>query len=252
MRVVKPLVLVGAMAVSVGAALPAQPAGKFPPDSLVNTKVISHATPVLQVVGTMRNFTSALGVRCQFCHLGQEGQPLPQFDFVSDDKRTKQVAREMMKLVEEVNHRLDALPGRAANGLQVTCNTCHRGANKPTPLFQVMVDAAAAAGADSAIKAYRALRQLYYGRDTYDFSEASLNIAAFRTGQAGKPDEALKLLALNEEMFPASSGLSVFRGNILLMKADTTAAATAFREAIRRDSTNAEARGRLRTIGRQP
>jgi hypothetical protein len=42
----------------------------------------------------------------------------------------------------------------------------------------------------------------------------------------------------------------VFRGNIELMRADTNAAATAFREAVRRDSTNAEARGRLRAIGR--
>src|SRR5689334_16639636 len=33
----------------------AQPAGKFPPDSLVNTKVIPHATPVQDVIGTMRN-----------------------------------------------------------------------------------------------------------------------------------------------------------------------------------------------------
>jgi hypothetical protein len=53
-------------------------------------------------------------------------------------------------------------------------------------------------------------------------------------------------------MFPGSSGMSVFRGNILLMRADTNGAAAAFREALRRDSTNAEARGRLRNIGRQP
>src|SRR4051812_29313397 len=43
--------------------------GKFPPDSLVNTKVIPHNTPVQQVVGIMRNFTGDLGVRCQFCHV---------------------------------------------------------------------------------------------------------------------------------------------------------------------------------------
>jgi predicted negative regulator of RcsB-dependent stress response len=46
--------------------------------------------------------------------------------------------------------------------------------------------------------------------------------------------------------------MSVFQGNILLMKGDTAGAATAFHEAIRRDSSNAEARGRLRAIGRSP
>lgn len=43
-----------------------------------------------------------------------------------------------------------------------------------------------------------------------------------------------------------------FRGNIKLMKGDTTAAEAAFREALRRDPANGEARGRLRAIGRQP
>ena len=51
-------------------------------------------------------------------------------------------------------------------------------------------------------------------------------------------------------MFPNSTGMYVFRGNIQLMKGDTNAAATAFRKAVQLDSTNAEARGRLRTIGR--
>ncbi len=61
---------------------------------------------------------------------------------------------------------------------------------------------------------------------------------------AGKYDEAFALLKLNEEMFPSSSGMYVFRGNINLMRADTNAAAAAFPEAVRRDSTNAEAHGR--------
>jgi hypothetical protein len=115
-----------------------------------------------------------------------------------------------------------------------------------------MLETAQAAGTDSAIRAYRALRQRNYGRDAFDFGEPSLNIAAFRLGQAKKFDEALALLGLNEEYYPASSGMYVSRGNINLMRGDTAAAAAAFREAIRRDSTNNEARGRLRAIGRQP
>jgi predicted negative regulator of RcsB-dependent stress response len=70
--------------------------------------------------------------------------------------------------------------------------------------------------------------------------------------RANHVDDGLKLLALNEEYFPTSSGLSVFRGNIYLMRGDTTSAAAAYREAIKRDTTNEEARGRLRTIGRPP
>ncbi len=233
-------------------ALVAQPPGKWPPDSLVNTHVIPRTTPVIQVVGMMRDFAGGLGVRCQFCHVGDEGMPLERFDFAVDQKRTKLVARQMMRMVQEINRRLDTIPGREAPGLAVTCATCHRGVSRPVPLNVLMTDIALAAGADSAIRAYRALRQRYYGRDAYDFGEFSLNSAAFRLGRAGRYDDAFALLRLNEELYAGSSAMYVFRGNVNLMRGDTTAAAAAFREAIRRDSTNTEARGRLRAIGRQP
>src|SRR5690349_19998422 len=84
-----------------------------PADALVSTEVIPHATPVIQVVGVTRDFAGALGVRCQFCHVGEEGMPLELFDFANDEKRTKLVARQMMRMVQEINRRLDTLPGRA-------------------------------------------------------------------------------------------------------------------------------------------
>jgi hypothetical protein len=232
-----------------------QAPGKFPPDSLINVKVIPRATPVIEVVGMMRNITFALGVRCHYCHVGEEGLPLERFDFAKDEKRTKLVARQMMRMVEEINRRIDTLPhdtDHTHQAVQVTCATCHRGVSRPAPLFQLIQDAATAAGADSAIRLYRDLRRRYYGRDAYDFGEGSINTAAFRVARAGKTTDALALLTMNEEQFPGSSAVSVFRGNIHLMKGDTAAAAAAFREAIRRDSTNQEARGRLRAIRQTP
>jgi hypothetical protein len=205
-----------------------------------------------QVVAMMRNFTGALGVRCQFCHVGREGQPLSQFDFASDEKREKLVARQMMLMVQEVNRRLDTIPDGRTPTLQATCATCHRGLSRPVPLATHMVETASVAGADSAVRAYRALHARYYGLDAYDFSEPSLNTAAFRLAQAGKFEEALAMLKLNEERYPASAGISVSRGNVVLMRGDTAGAATAFREALRRDSTSNEARSRLRDIGQRP
>ena len=236
------------------AALAAQAPGHWPPDSLINTKVFPKTTPVMQVVGAMRNITGALGVRCQFCHVGEEGMPLERFDFAKDEKHTKLVARQMMLMVQEINRRLDTLPehGHSGPNLEVTCATCHRGVSRPVPLATLIQQTDSAAGLDSALRTYRALRERYYGRDSYDFGELSLNIAAFRLGRASKFDDAFALLKLNEELFPGSSGMYVFRGNIALMKNDTTAAAAAFREAVRRDSTNQEAKGRLRAIGQRP
>ena len=111
----RPLTLL--VVVTFASVASAQPQGKFPPDSLINTKVIPRSTPVRDVIGTMRNFTSALGVRCQFCHVGQEGQPLAQFDFASDQKRNKLVARQMLRMVAEINARLDTIPERGSHPL---------------------------------------------------------------------------------------------------------------------------------------
>src|SRR3954470_22505322 len=118
----------------------AQAPGKFPPDSLINTKVIPHKTPVTEVLGIMRNFTTDLGVRCNFCHMGKEGAPISSYDFASDEKRTKRTARQMMLMVAEVNRRLDTLPERKNPGLNATCNTCHRGVNRPVPLSMYVGD----------------------------------------------------------------------------------------------------------------
>src|SRR5574341_21567 len=140
----------------VAAPLPAQAPGHWPPDSLINVKVIPRNTPVMQVVGMMRNITGALGVRCQFCHVGEEGMPLERFDFAKDEKRTKLVARQMMLMVQEINRRLDTLPEDTSglSGLQVTCGTCHRGVTRPIPLPALLVNAVQASGADSAVRAY--------------------------------------------------------------------------------------------------
>jgi Flp pilus assembly protein TadD len=176
--------------------------------------------------------------------------PLAQFDFVKDEKRTKLVARQMMRMVQEINRRVDTLPGheQMTSHVEVTCATCHRGVSRPMPLEQVIMETAQTAGADSAARVYRALRERYYGRAAYDFGEPTLNVAAFRLGRAGKFDEAFAILKLNEEQFPASSNLATFRGNITLMRGDTAGAIAAFREAVRRDSTNGEAQGRLRAL----
>src|SRR5258707_9006929 len=148
-------------ALAAPAALLGQAPGHFPPDSLINVKVIPKTTPVIQVVGMMRNFTGALGVRCPFCHVGQEGQPLAQFDFAKDEKRTKLTARQMMRMVEEINRRVDTLPEHAqmTSHVEGTCQTCHRGGSRPMPLEQLIQETAQTPGAGSAARAHPAVRR---------------------------------------------------------------------------------------------
>src|SRR5437762_5060962 len=80
----------------------AQPRFEWP-ERAKNLKVLPKDTPKEKLQATMTGFTRSLGVRCPFCHVGQEGQPLTTFDFASDQKPMKQVARGMMKLVKRTN-----------------------------------------------------------------------------------------------------------------------------------------------------
>lgn len=244
--------LVACALVALPALLRAQATHKFPPDSLENVDVIPRSTPVQQVLGTMRGFAGALGVRCSHCHVGEEGKPLTTYDFPSDDKTPKDIARQMMRMVAEINRRLDTLPDREPEGLQVTCMTCHRGYVRPVPLATLMTETATTSGLDSATRAYRALRTRYYGSDAFNFSERSLNEAALRLARDQHPAEAAGMLALNEEFYPSAASIASARGNIALLQGDTTAARAAFREALRRDPNDREAQGRLRDLGERP
>jgi len=120
------------MSAIAGGTLPLEAQQKFPPEKFVNLQVFPNDATPGAVINTMKNFTRALGVRCQFCHVGEEGMPLEQFDFVADTKPEKQTARIMMRMASDINAQISkAMPDAASKGYQVTCFTCHRGAQHP-------------------------------------------------------------------------------------------------------------------------
>ena len=77
----------------------------------------------------MKFFAQSLGVRCTFCHVGTEGQPLSSFDFASDAKREKQTARMMLAMVQRINTQDFGVTDMSKS--RVTCFTCHRGSEHP-------------------------------------------------------------------------------------------------------------------------
>ena len=125
------LTLVACLVPLLGAAALAQQ--PFPPKSFQNLQVMGKDATAAEVVGTMKGFTRALGVRCQFCHVGEEGLPLEQFDFVSDAKPQKSMARNMMRMLREITKQVDAArpPEPGSTAPRVTCYTCHHGQQKP-------------------------------------------------------------------------------------------------------------------------
>src|SRR6516165_10327012 len=59
------------------------------PDKFTNLQYFPKTISRQELVGYMRGFSFSLGVRCQFCHAGKEGNKLNQMDFASDEKDTK-------------------------------------------------------------------------------------------------------------------------------------------------------------------
>lgn len=102
------------------------------PEKFENLQVLPKDIAQRQLIDIMKGFTAALGVRCQHCHVGTEGMPLSQFDFVSDEKPAKKSARLMLKMVREINQGfLSQLPPAEQPRVEVTCLTCHRGLPRP-------------------------------------------------------------------------------------------------------------------------
>jgi cytochrome c peroxidase len=110
-----------------GAPPASTPAFANPPHK--NLKVLPQDITAPQLLGTMKFFAQSLGVRCTFCHVGTEGQPLSTFDFPSDAKPNKDIARGMIRMVKEINGNLPAITGQADS--KITCFTCHRGSKTP-------------------------------------------------------------------------------------------------------------------------
>lgn len=229
--------------------------GRFPPDSFTNLKVLAKNIDQRALIDTMKSFALALGVRCVYCHAGHEGQPLDSINFASDEKRPKRVARVMIRMVRHINgEHLADVPERPRPIVVVRCATCHRGLPRPRLLEDELALVLADSGLGAAVRRYRDLRTRYYGSGSYDFGQLVLNELGRSEARAGRPDNALGLLALNAEFFPASGNIPFLMGEVLLQRGDTAAALARYRDAVARDSAMSAARRRIAALtgpGRQ-
>jgi len=240
------------LAVVLGAAaMPA--AAQFPPDHPKNLKVLPMDIPVRALLDTMRNVAGALGVRCNFCHVGKEGEPLTTYDFAADDKPEKVKARVMMRMVKAIDGEyLTQLPSRTQPAVVVTCMTCHRGVSIPRPLDQVILTAYDSAGVDSAEARYAALRERYYGRASYDFSDAALAAVSQSLVSRGKAADAVRFSMLNTRVSPNSALAFRQAAEAQLAAGDTTAAVASLQRALAINPNDQQAKRTLDRLKKTP
>lgn len=111
-----------------GQATPAQ----RPPmaEEVFKNVQILKGIPVDQFMGTMGFFSASLGLNCSDCHVEESGGNWERY---ADDNALKRDARRMMLMVNSINQA--NFGGRQV----VTCNTCHRGSNRPNVMPSLAV-----------------------------------------------------------------------------------------------------------------
>jgi len=241
MRFRRPLFAILLSLAAPGAVASAQ----WPPDSIVNLQVLPKGTPLRELVGTMRGFASALGVRCIHCHVGEDPNDLASTDFASDERIQKRKAREMIRMVQAINRDLlSRVPERADPPVEVTCTTCHHGVTEPRDVRDVLAATALANGPDSAIAEYGRLRERYYGSASYDFRPFMLaNVAQALLARA--PEAAIRITEFNLELHPKDQESYVTLASAHLRRADTAAAIRVMSRAVEQLPDNSFLQGLL-------
>ena len=176
------------------------------PEHPVNLKVLPSDTKPEQLRAAMHEFTAGLGVRCIYCHKGEEGKPFTEWDFSSDEKENKQRAREMIRMLFDIDNHLAKIKSSGDQKVRVNCYTCHHGRPRPLTLQAELGETYRKDGLDSALARLTELKKEYYGKGVYNFeSDEVLSDFGQTLLDSSKTDEALRVFKLNTENFPGSS-----------------------------------------------
>jgi hypothetical protein len=218
------------------------------PDRVVNLQVLPEDLPRDSVVEIMRGFSFALGVRCQYCHVGGDGVSFEGVVFESDDDPDKVKARHMLEMVRDLNEvALAALPDRGSPPVTVECSTCHRGRPRPVQLAQELRIALDDFGADSAVARYERFRsrEEIVLSGIFDFGEWEVNVLAERLTGEGRLRDAIAIYELNGRYYPGSVSIHSALGALHEEVGDIDAAIASWERVLELAPGSARARARL-------
>ena len=222
------------------------------PDEFSNLMVLNKKISKGELVGVMKSWTNALGVRCNYCHVGGSARSLDGMEFEKDDKQAKKTARLMMSMVSNINREfIGKVEGTSNTEMKVACVTCHRGQTHPRQIEDVLMKAHADGGYKAGAAMYDSLRAEYYGSQTFDFQETVLINIAEDISFDGEFEDALKYLQLNEKHNPESVWNYLMIGRLYLRSGDKESAATSIEKALELDPENRRAKQMLDQIKKE-
>jgi tetratricopeptide (TPR) repeat protein len=224
------------MLLLLGSALLVSQSRAQAPDKFTNLKVLPKDVSKGDLTALMRDFSSAMGVRCGFCHTRTDPSPHSEFDWASDSKPEKETARVMMRMTRLINtEQIPKITTKDPDRVEVKCVTCHHGQERPWLIEDVLAQAYKGGGLDSLKAKYTALRKEYYGSATYDFSDSMLPGLAECLGGPDKPDLGVQLAQFNVQLFPESGHAHLSLGRALGTAGQTDAAAQELKKAVELD-----------------
>jgi tetratricopeptide (TPR) repeat protein len=225
------------LALAIAAPLAVGPAGAQVPDEFTNLKVLPKDIGKQELLDIMKGFTAALGVRCSACHVQEVPGDFSTFDWASDEKDEKDIARGMMRMVKDLNAKtLPQITGE--NDSAVSCVTCHKGLAHPRTLAADLIGVAEKDGAEAAVARYRDLRKEYYGSGSFDFRPTSLDEVTRTLAEKGDTAGARRMAELNLELDPDHVIARLQLAQIELGDGNTDAARALVEKVLEQDPEN--------------
>jgi len=219
------------------------------PERGENLQVMPEDFPPERLRAVMLGFTRALGVRCSYCHVGEEGEPLTTYDFVSDENPKKDIARTMYRMLGVINDSLQTIDPSGPSRVNMWCHTCHRGLPRPATLAEELRDVREEEGIEAAVALYRDLRDRLYGRGSYDFGEGTLNEFGYELLEEAPPD-AIAIFQLNAEQFPESANAWDSLAEGYMRAGDRERAIEYYEKSLELDPDNQNAKEKLEELRR--
>lgn len=242
--------LFAAAFVIVALSLPSGAAAQIP-DEFTNLKVFDKNIGKGELVGIMRKWSGALGVRCNYCHVGGSEESLEGMEFDKDDKQAKKTARRMVSMVNMINGDfIGKLKGSSNTGMKVECVTCHRGQAHPRQMSELLSEAHEKGGYQAAATVYDSLRAEYYGSHTFDFQASVMTSLAENLARKGEIEAALKYLKLNERHNPESVWNLLMMGQLYMQSGDKESAVSSINKVLELEPDNALAKRLLDRINK--
>ncbi len=240
--------IAGAISLVMLLALPARAQDQWQwPEKPSNLQVFPKDWPGTRLRPVMIQFTTTLGVRCSYCHKGVEGKPLSTYDFASDVNPNKDRAREMLRMLTDINAHLQKIQPSGDKRVNVWCHTCHHGKPRPITLEEELMEQYRAKGVQGALDRYAELKKKYYGRDAYDFGEGSLNAVGYLLLEKDPPG-AIPVFQLNAATFPQSGNVWDSLAEAYMKAGDLKKAQENYEKSLTLDPTNDNAKEMLKKI----